>query len=351
MNKNLEREILNMIFVEEKYVIQDSEEPDFILQDKNFTEIKFGVEITEFFKNEANARLNKIKDYIDKILYPDNTKGKPHKGDLRKLKVDNMQLLDENGKAQGGVKCIVQKPLVKEEIDIKLSNCIKGKEKKLNKYKEKVKENYLIIYDQERVLYGEDNFKIYEYIYGDCLNNIAIRSKFREIYLITESSGRKTYSGLISMKFMNMFSSALSFANKFGNSLEEKFEYSFNILYNYGFRFKWGILNVEKNFFMDMKKEIQNKIDLKKTYIVLYHDCLIKFSAFNTSDFCIIGRIQLPLGLSLEDTLGINLLNYIGNYNLFLKINDNYNTYVKQNEVRHYVNSEYVKGFAKVGDE
>lgn len=344
MDKGIERKILNMIFAEENYDIQDSEEPDFILKDNKNFEIEFGVEITEFYRDEADARLKNINGYIERILNPKNSKKKPNKGDLRKLPVEEIIVLDEDKKVLYKMQGIVQKALTKKEIDIKLCECINGKEKKLKNYTKKSHENYLIIYDKEGILYGDNSNKIYEYVYGNKLSSFVSESKFREIFIITKSGMKTIYSKLISMQFMNLFSSSLVFANKLSSNPQDKIKLSFNILYNYGFRFKCGIFDIKENMLMDMKKEIFNEINYRDTYVVMYHDCLIKFSAFNTEDFCIIGRIDgLPLGLPVENTIGINLLEYRGDFNLFLRTNKDYKMYINNNEVRHYVNTQNIK--------
>ena len=57
--KVLERAILNKVFSEKEFDIQETEEPDFLVANKKFQE-EFGVEVTELFINQSSAR---IKNY------------------------------------------------------------------------------------------------------------------------------------------------------------------------------------------------------------------------------------------------------------------------------------------------
>ena len=65
IKKQKEYEILRMIYKNEKINAILSEEPDFILENKNE---KFGVEVTEYYFNESSARLKNYKGYSEKIL-------------------------------------------------------------------------------------------------------------------------------------------------------------------------------------------------------------------------------------------------------------------------------------------
>lgn len=322
MNKNDERKILNMIFTEEEYLIVDSEEPDFILTNKKY-EATFGVEITESYKDEANARLMHRKGYIDIIIDPDDNehKGKANKGDREKLPVHELTVLNDDNTYGDTIKAIVSKARHPNEVGNTLLKCIEKKENKLENYKKQVGDNYLIIYDMEGFLYGENSDRIYNYIRNKSLFKMLTQSKFKEIYVITESTDTKTYSGLIALHFINSFSNALSFANREKVKYENKLDCALNILYNLGFRFKWCFCSNED------------------VYYILYHDCLVKFSGVLNSKYCIIGRIDgLPKGIDLNQ-LELPLMIYTGKYNEFLKIYDEYIQFINENEVRNYIYS------------
>lgn len=320
--KGEERQILNMIFSEELYKISSSEEPDFILTDEKYG-VEFGVEITEFFRDDANARLLKIDNYIDSIIEPNHSKRKPNKGDTKKLEVREFTRISEDNILLESYKGVYVKCLTpREKADI-ICECIRTKESKLKNYKKNTNENYLIIYDQENCLYGEDNCKLYELISGNSLFDALSESKFREIYFITGASSRKTYSGLISLHFMNNFSQALAFGNNYHSISENKLDCALNILYNLGFRFQWSY------------------DDETNMYYLIYHDCIIKFAKFQNPNFCICGRIcGLPIGVPISEKVDMPLKKYVGNYNAFLKIYGLYKNYIFNNETQHYVYSQ-----------
>lgn len=85
IKKNKEYQILRKIYTNKKIKIKPSEEPDFIIE---FENEKFGVEITEYYYNEASARLKNYKGYIEKILKSDssNILDKRDKGIIEKVR-------------------------------------------------------------------------------------------------------------------------------------------------------------------------------------------------------------------------------------------------------------------------
>ncbi|MBS5822256.1 MAG: hypothetical protein KID00_00105 [Clostridium argentinense] len=325
MNKNDERKILNMIFSNQEYSIVDSEEPDFILTNKKL-QVKFGVEITKSYKDEANARLMHREHYIDLIIDPENNKdkGKINKGDRSKLPVHELTILNDDNTLGNTIRGIVSKARHPNDLGNTLLGCIENKENKLGNYQKQANQNYLIIYDMEGFLYGENSEKIYEYIANKSLFNMLTKSKFREIYVITQSTDTETYTGLISSHFMNSFSNALSFSNNYDATVDEKLDCTLNILYNLGFRFKWCF---------DSSND---------AYYVLYHDCLVKFIKVLNSTYCIVGRMEgIPKGIDLKE-LELPLKGYRGEYNEFLKKYDSYIKFISENEVRHYIYSNSI---------
>lgn len=85
IKKNKEYKILRKVYTNEKIKIKLSEEPDFIIEYKME---KFGVEITEYYYNEASARLKNYKGYTEKILKSDSSDvlNKRDKGVIEKVR-------------------------------------------------------------------------------------------------------------------------------------------------------------------------------------------------------------------------------------------------------------------------
>ncbi len=313
-------EILKMIFSEKTYDIKASEEPDFILKYKEFNS-EFGVEITELYRDESNARLSKIDNYIDIIINPESRNRKPNKGDLQKLNVEEFSYISPENKVINQ-KGIALKCLTSTEKSKIISKCINTKEKKLKNYMRNTKENYLVIYDKELCLYGEKSHMLYDSISGKELFDALCSSKFNEIFFVTQSSNKQTYSGLISLHFVNTFSRAISFANDYYKSSEERLDCSLNIVYNLGFRFK------------------MTYDDRKDKYYLIYHDCVIEFCDLYPYKFCIC-QIYFLIPTGNKNT-NSNSIDFIGNYNKFLKEYDFYKRFIINNEVRFYEYSRNV---------
>jgi hypothetical protein len=88
-----EKKILQMIYKPKKYIsIMKREEPDFelVLPSK----ATFGVEITEFFLSESNARLKYIPTYFNEIM---DKKSYRHKDDRTNLDVKDITIQYKDG--------------------------------------------------------------------------------------------------------------------------------------------------------------------------------------------------------------------------------------------------------------
>jgi len=87
--KRREREILNMVYARDQIgEIVAGENPDFKIR-KNHQRKFFGIEVTELYYSEANARLDNIEGYLDEIL---GSKRFRHKKDIKDLEVKEFTL-------------------------------------------------------------------------------------------------------------------------------------------------------------------------------------------------------------------------------------------------------------------
>lgn len=291
--KGVERNILDMVFSEREYNIENSEEPDFVLTHQHGG-FKIGVEITEFFKDEAHARLHNIEGYISDVIEPENSKRKLNKGDKEKLQVQEITMVSDDDipiQKFKGVIWEVPKPC---EIGNRIAESISKKEKKLEVYKRQVKENYLIIYDRENCLYGKTSDRIYNQISSDELFKVLSKSSFRDIFFITKSRERRTYAGLIELHFKNSVLQALEFVNKYITTQKKKVDTTFDILCNLGFSIEWSFN------------------EAAKLYTIVYHDCIIDFAEDKNRNFNIIQILNSPyIGLPVNECIQIPLNKYI----------------------------------------
>ena len=65
IKKQKEKNIVVNIYNSSEIIIKDSEQPDFIIESSSE---KFGVEVTELYLSESEARLNNYSGYKEKIL-------------------------------------------------------------------------------------------------------------------------------------------------------------------------------------------------------------------------------------------------------------------------------------------
>lgn len=180
--KQKERDILKLIYNEkELQSIKECEEPDFILQKIN--NIKFGVEITEFYYSESSARINNIPNYMDEIINKNIYK---HKDDINSFETKEFSVIRNGVKINGKIRGILQKqPSISKNVT-KLSQLINNKNEKFNKYIGKLNHVNLIIYDYENILTNLSEDKIRHLFFKSELEKVIINSNFREIFFITK---------------------------------------------------------------------------------------------------------------------------------------------------------------------
>lgn len=312
--KEEERNILNMIFSDEYFTIKGDEEPDFILSTKK-DKYEFGVEITEFFYKEANARLYNIPNYINIFTNPEGNNRKPHKKDRNKFDVKIATAINENNNSIFSINGIVEKCLSPKEKGDKLAECIIKKEGRLKSYKNKINTNYLVIYDKESILDGEDPNKFNIIISGNNLNKVFSESGFKEIYLITNSKDNLIYYSLIQSDLKNKFYKAQLFSNYYFTEFRDKLYCCLNILYNFGYRFK-----------LTFNSEV-------KKYAISYNDCIIEF--YKDEDLNI--RMSNCLIIDRRFT-GVDIDNRIrgtfnGSTQEFKKIANIFNNFIKDGNI------------------
>lgn len=181
--------ILFQIYDKSKFKkITKREKPDFEIEHNHG--YKFGVEVTEFYFSETNARRRNIPDYVGDILSHRKYK---HKDDIEKLKVKKVTVISD-GKPNGNMDVILQKLPEKNELISLISEVIKNKNKKYDNYDKKLGHINLIISDMENRYYNIDKKDFYRYFFNNDLVSSIKNSPFREIFFITELNN-KTING------------------------------------------------------------------------------------------------------------------------------------------------------------
>ena len=88
--KTREKRLINLVYADADYAsVLPAEAPDFTIKQRH-ADTEFGVEVTEFYYTEAQARAANIPDYIGEIL---NGGRHRHKDDLAALKVQRVTII------------------------------------------------------------------------------------------------------------------------------------------------------------------------------------------------------------------------------------------------------------------
>lgn len=185
MNKAKEKIIFKYIYKSSKEAdIIEKEKPDFWVKEHDGE--YFGVEVTEYYYSEADARVKNIPHYVTGIL---ENGIYSHKKDKKELKVSDAKILKPDG-ATIPIRGILRENQSLEDYLKAINNIIQNKDKKILSYDKKLDYVNLIILDNERTLRFAEPDRFYELFYTSLIKQTILESKYREIYLITEFNGQ-----------------------------------------------------------------------------------------------------------------------------------------------------------------
>ena len=130
MNKADERHHVSQVFgAAATETARDFEQPDFLITARSRAVL--GVEVTELFVNDGDAKLRHLANYSSGLL--DRTE-RVHRADIGFFEVDEVNFLDENDAEKGSANAIIQTmPSLKQRMELLLSQ-IARKEVKAAKY-------------------------------------------------------------------------------------------------------------------------------------------------------------------------------------------------------------------------
>lgn len=179
MNKLEERRILDAVYSHlNPLSVTESESPDFVCEAFGN---KFGVEVTEFFVSESEARLQKLPGYGLALLKGGEYR---HKNDRASLKVEDVTYHvqgDEKGIPIRAVRLEVPSAV---EVAKRVMNVIAKKDTKCNEYLASVSPVDLLIHDSERATTRHGIEQLLRAFLRPEPAAELIKSKFREIYLL-----------------------------------------------------------------------------------------------------------------------------------------------------------------------
>ncbi len=207
MDKSLEHSLFEYVYGKPAWwqVIQ-SEAPDFLCVTNGVCIL--GVEVTELFTDESDARLMKIDGYSLHLLDGGDFL---HKDDKDTIKVDRVKYIKKEENNGPEITAIIKElPNFRTKASL-LSATIQNKEVKVTKYLESCPVVDLIVNDASR-LFWFDKYEDMIVPLSELVDRQRIiNSKFREIYLITSNKANETIK--VPLK-LNLFAQDITIIEK-----------------------------------------------------------------------------------------------------------------------------------------
>jgi hypothetical protein len=177
--KEREREIFDLVYgFRWPFEIEDSERPDFIAKLVPLDD-PFGIEVTEFFRSESSARLDRIPGYVGDLLQGGAFK---HKADRRELTVGKIQIMSGDSVRVSDVPAVIQHVPSVAECAARAAEIIRTKEEALASAFTELRHINLIICDRTGLLGHCTPSEFYGLYCTETLTRAVFGSCFREIY-------------------------------------------------------------------------------------------------------------------------------------------------------------------------
>jgi hypothetical protein len=209
-----ERAILRMVYQESEFdSVRHQDCPDFVLS-RNRTDAEFGVEVTELYQTESDARVMNKPRYVSDLL---DGASHMHKDDVKTLDVATVTIHDSNGNLKAeGVPAIIRQRPSREEHSQAVASTIRRKNEKAATYSAGLAHINLIIVDR----FGFPLEKDAEYLATQFLvpelRTALVQAPFREVFLVSETSGdAPVYRPLQALLLLESFSLFLGAVGSF----------------------------------------------------------------------------------------------------------------------------------------
>jgi hypothetical protein len=183
MNKIDERLAFDAVFGNRDIVVENCEEPDFICTAREGEQ--FGVEVTEFFLTESDARLKKLDMYGAGLLSGADFR---HKDDKKNIQIEEVTRFRDEREPGIKINAILKFDRHHDDTMPMLLSSISTKTEKHSRYSQRVKVVDLIVDDVCSDLKFDTVRELLLPISQGCNYSLIATSPFREIYLLTESA-------------------------------------------------------------------------------------------------------------------------------------------------------------------
>jgi len=198
-----ERAILKMVYDVHAYAsIDDHERPDFLLR-HSVDGPPFGIEVTELFATESDARMRHRADYITRLF----AGGAPmHKDDVKTLRVAKVVITTKDGveKARDVPAIIRRMPTVAEHSRM-IADTIRRKDVQAATYDPMHSHVNLVILDRVDSLVGSGEINTAEWFCKE-LKSALLETSFREVFWIrTIEHARRVFIPLRMLLLLSEF--------------------------------------------------------------------------------------------------------------------------------------------------
>jgi hypothetical protein len=186
VNKDDERRAFDYAYrPHDQWTVAPSESPDFVCL-RNGKPV-LGVEVTELWQHETDARLSKINGYLDSLLGGGEV---AHKDDRVFAKTEIIQLLPKDSlEPIAEVPAIVRKHPSPAERAKLLDTALKVKERRVSDYRGRCGHVDLLVDDRSMLFWSSDFEQFIRPISSNSLRKRLTSSSFREVFLLTYPEG------------------------------------------------------------------------------------------------------------------------------------------------------------------
>lgn len=200
--RDRERAILDMIYASHEFaLVQHQDSPDFLLKHHG-VDAAFGVEVTELYENEADARAEHHPEYIGRLF-----EGHPHmhKDDIQALAVSRVTVREPNGRIKHeDLPAIIRQHPPSEERYNALADTLERKHRRFHDYKDGLTHVNLIVMDRFPSI-EEGEYASAE-VFVPRLRQALRNAEFREVFLIQSVFGGMTvYKPLQGLMLLESF--------------------------------------------------------------------------------------------------------------------------------------------------
>lgn len=203
MKAERERAALDQVYGAHEFKsLHHGDRPDFVLRYRG-ADSAFGVEVTELYETEADARAELHPGYIGELLAGGRHM---HKHDASVLKVEKVQLQDEDGKLKAAdLPAIIREKPSADEHAHSIAQILRRKTEQATGYRQDLSHVNLLIVDRLGAQrWRGDTYPTNQLLVPD-LKEALVASPFREVFLVSTDNDWRVYRPLQMLLLIESF--------------------------------------------------------------------------------------------------------------------------------------------------